>query len=47
MHFRKEGWWGVFVRKAMTNLDSVLKSKDKLWYKTKARGSIPRSNRIT
>ena len=28
MHFRKEGWRGVFVRKAMTNLDSVLKSKD-------------------
>ena len=30
MNFRKEGWrgGGVFVRKAMTNLDSVLKSKD-------------------
>ena len=28
MHFRKEGWGRVFMRKAMTNLDSVLKSKD-------------------
>ena len=28
MYFRKEGWGRVFVRKAMTNRDSVLKSKD-------------------